>query len=86
MQQQRGHICATGALSHEESHALNLIGTLDIKTAMSSSPKIARSTPDPFPRVKVGSGNETITYQALVYLNDPQLIIYFEGHAKYSGQ
>ena len=37
--QQCGLICAAGALSHEKSHAVNLIGAPEIRTAMSSSPR-----------------------------------------------
>ena len=39
MQQQCGLICAAGALSHEKSHAVNLIGAPEIRTATSSSPR-----------------------------------------------
>ena len=39
MQQQCGLICAAGALSHEKSHAVNLIGAPEIGTATSSSPR-----------------------------------------------
>ena len=39
MQQHCGLICAAGALSHEKSHAVNLIGTPEIRTATSSSPR-----------------------------------------------
>ena len=34
-----GLICAAGALSHEKSHAVNLIGAPEIRTATSSSPR-----------------------------------------------
>ena len=37
--QQCGLICAAGALSHEKSHAVNLIGAPEIRTATSSSPR-----------------------------------------------
>ena len=36
---QCGLICAAGALSHEKSHAVNLIGAPEIRTATSSSPR-----------------------------------------------
>ena len=39
MQQQCGLICAAGALSYEKSHAVNLIGAPEIRTATSSSPR-----------------------------------------------
>ena len=39
MQQHCGLICAAGALSHEKSHAVNLIGAPEIRTATSSSPR-----------------------------------------------
>ena len=39
MQQHFGLICAAGALSHEKSHAVNLIGAPEIRTATSSSPR-----------------------------------------------
>ena len=57
MQQHCDLICAAGALSHEKSHAVNLIGAPEIRTATSSSPR--NRTPDPLPRVAVGSGTET---------------------------
>ena len=60
MQQQCGHIGAAGALSHEKSHAVNLIGTPEIRTATSSSPRNRSKYTRPFPREGVGSGNETI--------------------------
>ena len=50
IQQRYGHICAAGVLSHEKSHAVNLIGAPEIITATS---------PDPLPRMGVGSGYET---------------------------
>ena len=34
-----GLICTAGALSHEKSHAVNLIGAPEIRTATSSSPR-----------------------------------------------
>ena len=34
-----GLICAAGALSHEKSHSVNLIGAPEIRTATSSSPR-----------------------------------------------
>ena len=39
MQQHCGLICAAGALSHEKSHAVNLIGAPEIRIATSSSPR-----------------------------------------------
>ena len=39
MQQQCGHICTAGVLSHEKLHAMNLIGVPEIRTATSSSPR-----------------------------------------------
>ena len=39
MQQHCGLICAAGVLSHKKSHAVNLIGAPEIRTAMSSSPR-----------------------------------------------
>ena len=39
MQQHCGLICAAGALSHEKSHAVNLIGAPEIRTATSLSPR-----------------------------------------------
>ena len=39
MQQHSGLICAAGALSHEKSHAVNLIGAPEIRTATSPSPR-----------------------------------------------
>ena len=39
MQQHCGLICAAGVLSHEKSHAVNLIGAPEIRTATSSSPR-----------------------------------------------
>ena len=39
MQQHCGLICATGAQSHEKSHAVNQIGAPEIGTATSSSPR-----------------------------------------------
>ena len=39
MQQHCGLICAAGALSHEKSHAVNLIGAPEIRTATSSNPR-----------------------------------------------
>ena len=39
MQQHCGLICAAGALSHEKSHSVNLIGAPEIRTATSSSPR-----------------------------------------------
>ena len=39
MQQRCGLNCAAGALSHEKSHAVNLIGAPEIRTATSSSPR-----------------------------------------------
>ena len=39
MQQWYGLVCAAGALSHEKSHVVNLIGAPDIRTATSSSPR-----------------------------------------------
>ena len=59
MQQQCGLICAAGVLSHEKSHAVNLIGTPKIRTANHQAQEIAQSTPDPLPRMGVGSGYET---------------------------
>ena len=59
MQQHCGLICAAGALSHEKSHSVNLIGAPEIRTARHQAQEIARSTPDPLPRVGVGSGTET---------------------------
>ena len=64
MQQRCGLICAASALSHEKSHAVNLIGAPEIRTATSSSPRNRSSTPDPLPRVGVGSGTETIEHAA----------------------
>ena len=61
MQQQCGHICAAGALSHEKAHAVNLIGTPEIKTATSSTQEIAQSTPDPFPAWGLGLGTRLVT-------------------------
>ena len=49
MQQHCGLICAAGALSHEKSHAVNLIGAPEIRTATSSSPR-NRSKYRAFPR------------------------------------
>ena len=60
MQQHCGLICAAGALSHKKAHAVNLIGAPEIRTARHQAQEIARSTPDPLPRVGVGSGTETI--------------------------
>ena len=66
MEQHCGLICAAGALSHEKSHAVNLIGAPEIRTATSyQAQEIARSTPDPLPRVGVGSGTETKILDAL---------------------
>ena len=60
MQQQCGLIGAVCVLSHDKSHAVNLIGVPEIKTATSSrAQEITLSTPDPLPRVGVGSGTET---------------------------
>ena len=39
MQQHCGLICAAGAQSHEKSHAVNMIGAPEIRTATSSSPR-----------------------------------------------
>ena len=39
LQQHCGLICAAGALSHEKSHAVHLIGAPEIRTATSSSPR-----------------------------------------------
>ena len=67
MQQHCGLVCAAGALSHEKSHAVNLIGAPEIRTATSSSPRnrsqhtslVPRPNPHPLPHVGVGSGIET---------------------------
>ena len=59
-----GHIFTAGALSHEKSHAVNLIGTLEIRRH-----EIARSTPDPLPRVGVGVGSGTGTIDIRDYVN-----------------
>ena len=59
MQQHCGLICAAGALSHEKSHAVNLIGAPEIRTATSSSPRNRSKYTKPLPRVGVGSGTET---------------------------
>ena len=61
MQQHCGLIGAAGALSHEKSHAVNLIGARQkSELPRHQAQEIARSTPDPLPRVGVGSGTETI--------------------------
>ena len=39
VQQQCGLICAAGVLSHEKSHAVNLIGAPEIGIATSSGPR-----------------------------------------------
>ena len=61
MQQHCGLICAAGALSHEKSHAVNLIGAPEIRTATSSSPRNRSNYTRPsFPcRGAMGSGTET---------------------------
>ena len=64
MQQHCGLICAAGALSHEKSHAVNLIGAPESELPHHQAQEIARSTPDPLPRVGVGSGTETIEHAA----------------------
>ena len=69
MQQHCGLICATGAPSREKSHAVNLIGAPEFRTAKSSihqAQEIAQSTLDPLPRVEVGSGTETSPSIAVV--------------------
>ena len=48
MQQQCGHTGTAGVLSHEKSYAVNLIGTPEIRTVMSSSPRNRSKYTRPF--------------------------------------
>ena len=64
MQQHCGLICAASALSHEKSHVVNIKSdwrarNQNCHVARHQAQEIARSTPDPLPRVGVGSGTET---------------------------
>ena len=45
-------------MSHEKSHAMILIGALEIRTAESAIQEFARKVPDSLSK-KSGSGNET---------------------------
>ena len=65
MQQHCGLIYAAGALSHEKSHAVNLIGAPEIRSATSLSPRNRSKYTRPSSRVGVGSGTETMCITAM---------------------
>ena len=72
MQQHCGLICAASALSHEKSHAVNLIGAPEIRTATSSSPRNRLKYTRPSSPCRSGVWDRDYTVEPL-YKDTPEI-------------